>query len=458
MHGVRTAAAAGCRTIVLTNGCGGLKETWQPGTPVLISDHINLTGDLARSRAPTSSTSPTSTARGCARCAARSTRASTRASTSSSPARTTRRPPRSGWSGVHRRPPGRHEHDARGDRGPRGRAWRSSASAWSPTWPPASAASRSNHEEVLEAGRPRPRRMGDLLGRSSRGSDVRVLVTGAAGSLGRTVTVGLVDRGHDVVGLDLLPEPEGFDGRLARRRLRRPRRGRGGLRGRAARRRRPPRRQPRRGRRCPTRCVSHVVTTAALLDAMVEHGVRRIVYASSNHAVGRTPRATASRSTRRRSPGPTRTTASPRSPPRPCCGSSPTGTASTPSPAGSARSWRRSPSPCATCPPGSPPTTASAWSTRPSPPPPPASPSSTASRANTRAWWDLEPGRRLGYDPQDDAEEFADQVAPGPHDTAESAYVGGPLTDERYHRAAIAGGPSVPAAATPGPRRWKGDR
>jgi purine-nucleoside phosphorylase len=44
VHGVRTAAAAGCRAIVLTNGCGGLKEGWQPGQPVLISDHINLTG------------------------------------------------------------------------------------------------------------------------------------------------------------------------------------------------------------------------------------------------------------------------------------------------------------------------------------------------------------------------------------------------------------------------------
>ena len=43
-HGVRTAAAAGCRTIVLTNGCGGLDPSWTPGTPVLISDHINLTG------------------------------------------------------------------------------------------------------------------------------------------------------------------------------------------------------------------------------------------------------------------------------------------------------------------------------------------------------------------------------------------------------------------------------
>jgi purine-nucleoside phosphorylase len=43
VHPVRTAAAAGCRTIVLTNGCGGLRESWRPGTPVLIRDHINLT-------------------------------------------------------------------------------------------------------------------------------------------------------------------------------------------------------------------------------------------------------------------------------------------------------------------------------------------------------------------------------------------------------------------------------
>ena len=31
--------------------------------------------------------------------------------------------------------------------------------------------------------------------------------------------------------------------------------------------------------------------------------------------------------------------------------------------------------------------------------------------ANTRAWWDLEPGRALGYQPVDDAEEFADRIA-----------------------------------------------
>lgn len=43
VHGVRTAAAAGATTVVLTNGCGGLNLAWGPGTPVLISDHINLT-------------------------------------------------------------------------------------------------------------------------------------------------------------------------------------------------------------------------------------------------------------------------------------------------------------------------------------------------------------------------------------------------------------------------------
>lgn len=42
-HGVRTAAATGAKTVVLTNGCGGLNPEWAPGTPVLISDHLNLT-------------------------------------------------------------------------------------------------------------------------------------------------------------------------------------------------------------------------------------------------------------------------------------------------------------------------------------------------------------------------------------------------------------------------------
>jgi len=43
-HSVRTAAATGARVMVLTNGAGGIPETWTPGRPVLISDHLNLTG------------------------------------------------------------------------------------------------------------------------------------------------------------------------------------------------------------------------------------------------------------------------------------------------------------------------------------------------------------------------------------------------------------------------------
>jgi purine-nucleoside phosphorylase len=43
VHGVRTAVAAGAKVVVLTNGCGGMRPTYSPGQPVLISDHINLT-------------------------------------------------------------------------------------------------------------------------------------------------------------------------------------------------------------------------------------------------------------------------------------------------------------------------------------------------------------------------------------------------------------------------------
>ncbi|MGO2682646.1 MAG: purine-nucleoside phosphorylase [Microbacterium sp.] len=45
VHSVRTAAATGAQIMVLTNGAGGIRETWTPGQPVLISDHLNLTAD-----------------------------------------------------------------------------------------------------------------------------------------------------------------------------------------------------------------------------------------------------------------------------------------------------------------------------------------------------------------------------------------------------------------------------
>ncbi len=42
VHGVRVAAAAGCRVVVLTNACGGIRPGLSVGDPVLISDHLNL--------------------------------------------------------------------------------------------------------------------------------------------------------------------------------------------------------------------------------------------------------------------------------------------------------------------------------------------------------------------------------------------------------------------------------
>lgn len=44
VHGVRTAVAAGCSVIVLTNASGGINENFGTGQPVLLSDHLNLTG------------------------------------------------------------------------------------------------------------------------------------------------------------------------------------------------------------------------------------------------------------------------------------------------------------------------------------------------------------------------------------------------------------------------------
>jgi purine-nucleoside phosphorylase len=44
VHAVRTAVLAGCRVVVLTNAAGGLRDGMYVGQPVLISDHLNLTG------------------------------------------------------------------------------------------------------------------------------------------------------------------------------------------------------------------------------------------------------------------------------------------------------------------------------------------------------------------------------------------------------------------------------
>jgi len=263
---------------------------------------------------------------------------------------------------------------------------------------------------------------------------VKALVTGAAGSIGRVVTAGLARSGHLVTGLDLVPPPyEGpsvewlrvdctdadavaaaFDGRtfdavvhLAGHP------GEAGL---------------------PDSLSSHVVTTAALLDAMVEHRVSRFVYASSNHAVGRTPR-------RDRVGVDTR--------PRP---DTFYGVAKVAAEAVMSLYADRYGIDAVACRIGSfraRPDTMRQLSTWLShgdcvrmveaalTAPAPGFAVLYGISANTRAWWDLEPGRALGYEPLDDAEAFAASIGPDPKDDADAAHVGGMFATAEFERPAL---------------------
>ncbi len=263
---------------------------------------------------------------------------------------------------------------------------------------------------------------------------MRVLVTGAAGSLGAVLCSGLVDRGHTVVGLDRVPEPEGFTGdwftadcadpdaveavfaavtgleavvHLA------------GMPTEAS---------------LPDELTSHVVTTAALLDAMVRHDVNRIVYAGSNHAVGRTPRVELLDTSVRPRPdtfyGVAKVAAE--------------GLLSLyvdrygidavstrigsflpqPESVRGLSTWLshddavRMVEACLTS-------------------PDPGFAVIYGVSANTRGWWDLGPGHALGYHPQDDAERFADAVEPSDNDGAEAAHVGGVFATPAFERPAL---------------------
>lgn len=274
---------------------------------------------------------------------------------------------------------------------------------------------------------------------------MRVLVTGAAGSIGTVVCNGLTDRGHDVSGLDRVVEPEGFVGawftvdcadpdavaavfdalersgpvdavvHLAS---------------------------------IPTEASlpeilhSHVVTTAALLDAMVDHAVSRFVYASSNHAVGRTPRADLPDV-----PG-LGVDAAPR--PDTFYGVGKVAAEALlrlyvdrhdldvvamrigsflpqPETRRHLATWLSHDDAVRLV---------DAAVTAPDP----GFAVVYGISANTRAWWDLGPGRAIGYHPQDDAEDFAagiESTAPTHDDEVESRYVGGPFVTERFYRPAL---------------------
>ena len=95
VHGVRTAAAAGVKTVILTNAAGGLAPEHRVGQAVIIADHLNLTARSPAGRRELRRPHRPVLARGCGRWPTNSTRRWSRASTRRCPARTTRRRPRS---------------------------------------------------------------------------------------------------------------------------------------------------------------------------------------------------------------------------------------------------------------------------------------------------------------------------------------------------------------------------
>lgn len=267
---------------------------------------------------------------------------------------------------------------------------------------------------------------------------MRVLVTGAAGSIGRVAVLGLAARGHEVVSLDRVPEPDGHEGRFHTADCADPDAVAAVF---AA--------QPLDAvvhlaghpdeAALPDSLTSHVVTTAAVLDAMVAHGVRRIVYASSNHAVGRTPRID-------------------------LLGAGLLGTGVRPRPDtfyGVAKVAAeallslyvdRYGLDAVACRIGSfqpRPTSVRHLATWLSPDDcvrmldaaltvaAPGFAVLYGISANTRGWWDLEPGRALGYAPLDDAEAYAAEVAASPEDDWDAAHVGGPYATASYDRPAL---------------------
>jgi uronate dehydrogenase len=266
---------------------------------------------------------------------------------------------------------------------------------------------------------------------------VRVLVTGAAGSIGSVVCSGLFDRGHTVTGLDRVPELEGFTGDWFTADCADPDAvdavfaaiAKAGqldavvhLAGNPS------------ESSLPEALESHVVTTAALLDAMVRHGVTRIVYASSNHAVGRTPAGEL-------------LTVDVRPRPDTFYGVGKVAGEALLSlyadrygiDAVAARIGSFLPQPESR-------RALSTWLSHDDAvrmfdacltAPDPGFAVLYGVSANTRGWWDLEPGRALGYHPQDDAERYVDLVPVSDHDEAEAAHVGGPSATDASLRPAL---------------------
>ena len=260
---------------------------------------------------------------------------------------------------------------------------------------------------------------------------MRVLITGAGGSIGRVLAQGLPALGHELRGLDLHDagqlapalalgwttgdclDPATVDAAV---------KGVEAVVHLAG--------KPDEGSLTES-LESHVHTTGRLLDAMVRHGVDRMVYASSNHAVGRTERRDLLTTATRPRPDSFYGTAKVAAEALLSLYADRYGIAVVATRIGSflpypetergLSTWLsytdgvRMFQAALTC-------------------PPPGYQVIYGVSANTRGWWDLEPGRALGYDPQDDAENWSADVPARPEDAEEAAHVGGPfatVTSER---------------------------
>lgn len=250
---------------------------------------------------------------------------------------------------------------------------------------------------------------------------MRVMVTGAAGSVGRTVVAGLSGLDHDVVALDRTEPPAELAGRASwltgdcadAALLGDALAGCDGVVHLAG---------------FPTETTlersldSHVVTTKILLDAMLEQRVHRIAYASSNHAVGMTPRDQQVDAASRPRPDTNYGVAKVAAEGLLSLYADRHGIEAVAMRIGSFQQRPRdvrqlstwlSPDDCVRM----------------------VLAALTAPElgyavlygisANTDAWWDLAPGQALGYHPQDDAARYAADVPAGESDDAEGEHVGG---------------------------------
>jgi uronate dehydrogenase len=269
---------------------------------------------------------------------------------------------------------------------------------------------------------------------------MRILVTGASGSIGSVLCRDLaVD--HDVRGLDVVAPTDGFPGEHLVADCASPAVALEAvdgvdavvhLAGVAS------------ESDLPSQLHGHAIATAALLEAMVEHQVPRMVFASSNHAVGRTPRTPLLTADARPRPDTFYGAAKVAGEALLSLYADRRGITSVAIRIGSFRERPRTKRELST------------WLSHPDgirlfraalTAPVDGFAVVYGVSANRDGWWDLAPARALGYEPRDDASAFERDIEPQPGDDTEAAYVGGPFADPGFSIPAFPASPADGATA-----------